>query len=176
MGIEFRWNFGVSTTQYVYDQNRQGTGVEATDINVAMDGYYDRKNTIGFSVLDGLEQFAKTKEATVRRKEALVSLELSEKDVVGEVKESYYNYNRAMVQLRSLFKRLEYRTKLVEVASHRSETNEIEISEYIQTKIDLIREKEALYKAFVDYSLAKVSLNKAIGVRDYIPLDEVKFN
>ncbi|MBU1862331.1 MAG: TolC family protein [Candidatus Omnitrophica bacterium] len=173
VGIEFKWNFGGNTSQYTYDKDRQGTGVEATDVNIAMDGYYDRKNTVGLSVLDGLGQFVTTKEAEVARKEALLELELSEKDVMSEVKESYYNYNRALIQLRSIFKRLRYREKLVDLAYHRSEINEIQTSEYMQAETDLVNEKATLYQALVDYSLSIISFNKAVGIKDYIALDEL---
>jgi len=172
VGVEVKWNFGGNKHKYVYDKNRQGTGVEATDINVAMDGYYDRRNAATIGVFDGLEQFEKTKDAEIKRKEAQLELELSEKDVLSEVKEAYYAFNRALVQLRSVFKRIVYRKKLVELARHRSEINEIQISEYIQAEIDFVNEKNALYQSMLDYSIAKISLNKAIGIRDYITLDE----
>ena len=100
-------------------------------------------------------------------------LELSEKDIVSEVKESFYNYKRALIQLRSVYKRLAYRKKLVELAKHRSEINEIQISEYIQAEIDLINEQNNLYNAMVDFFLAKTSLNKAIGIKDYSPIQIV---
>ena len=171
IGIEVKWNFGGSTPQYVYDKHRQGVGVEATEVSIGADGYYDRKNIGGVSVLDGIDQFSKTKQAEIERKEALLELELSEKDIMSEVKESYYSYNRSLIQLKSIFKRLVYKEKLVQLARHRSEINEIQISEYIQAEIDRVRERESLYQAIVDHCLARASLNKAIGIRDYVSLE-----
>lgn len=173
IGIEVQWNLGGSTSQYTYDKNRQGTGVEATDTSVAMDGYYDRINRGGVGVLDGLEQFSRTKEAEIARKEARLELELSEKDIVSEVKETYYNYNRSLIQIKSIFKKLAYRQKLVELAKHRSEINEIQISEFIQAEMDLMQENEKLYQTMTDYFLAKIALNKAIGVKDFLPLEDI---
>jgi len=172
LGVEVRWNFGGSTQSYTYDKNRQGTGVEATDTGIAMDGYYDRLNRGGTSILDGLQQFEHTKEALLERKEAMLELELSEKDIVSEVKEAYYNYNRSLIQLKSIFKKLTYRQKMVELAQHRSEVNEIQISEYIQAEMDFMRENEKLYQTMTDYFLAKIALNKSIGIKDYIPLED----
>lgn len=171
IGVQVRWNFGGNVTEYAYDKNRQGSGVEATETNVAQDGYYDRKNTVQVGVLDGLEQYADTKEAQVKTKEALLELELAEKDIVSEVKESYYNYSRAAIKLRSVFKKIDYREKLVKLSYHRSEINEIEISEYIQSELDLINERNELYQSILDYYMAKVSLNKAIGIRDYFEVE-----
>lgn len=174
VGITFTWNLGGNTTKYNYDKNRQGTGTEATDplAQAGNDGYYDRKNTVSVSVLDGLDQYSKTKEASIKHKEALLELDLSEKDVVSEVKEAYYNYHRSLVKLRSVFKKLKYREKLVGLSKHRSEINEIQISEYIQAELDFVKEKETLYQAMNDYFVAKVSLNKAIGIDDYLSIKE----
>ncbi len=166
------WNLMGNTLRYTYDKNRQGTGVEAIDPgNLGMDGYYDRINRVSVSVLDNLDQFIKTKEAEINRKEAMLELELSEKDIVSEVKEAYYNYNRALIQLKSTHKKLSYRKKLVSLAKHRSEINEIQLSEYLQAEMDLINERETLYKAMVDFFLAKISLNKAVGIKNYSLLD-----
>jgi len=167
--LDCKWNVVGNTFRYMYDKNRQGTGVEATEraANIGTDGYYDRRNIFTVSFMDGLDQFVNTKEAEISRKEAMLELELAEKDIVREVKESFYNYNRSIIQLRSINKRLAYRKKLVELARHRSEINEIQISEYIQAEIDLINERNNLYNAMVDFFLAKASLNKAVGLKDY---------
>jgi outer membrane protein TolC len=170
--FDLRWNVMGNTMRYMYDKNKQGTGVEATEPSlVGIDGYYDRKNQVSFSLLDGLDQFAKTKEAEISRKEAQLELELSEKDIISEVKESYYNYNRALIQLKSTHKRLAYRQKLVELAKHRSEINEIQLSEYIQAEMDLVNEYDTLYKAMVDFLLAKIALNKSVGSKEFSLLE-----
>ncbi|MBU1862330.1 MAG: TolC family protein [Candidatus Omnitrophica bacterium] len=177
VAFDVQWNVGGNTLRYMYDKNRQATGVEATEpgAGIGKDGYYDRKNTVSFSLLDGLDQFVQTKETEISRKEALLELELSEKDIVSEVKESFYNYSRSMIQLKSVFKRLTYRQKLVSLAKHRSEINEIQISEYLQAEIDLISEQNNVYKAVIDYFLAKLSLSKSIGIKDDSPLTAFSF-
>jgi len=172
--FDVRWNLVGNTARYMYDKNRQGTGVEATEPSlVGIDGYYDRKNMVSFGLLDGLDQFEKTKEAEISRKEAQLELELSEKDIVSEVKEAYFNYNRALIQLKSTHKRLAYRQKLVDLAQHRSEINEIQISEYIQAEMDLVNEYDTLYKAIVDFLLSKIALHKSIGIKEFSLRDGV---
>lgn len=167
--FDLKWNLYGNNVQYTYDKNRQGVGVESSKpgSDLGIDGYYDRKNSVTAGLLDGIDQFAKTKEAEIAYKEALLELELSEKDIVSEVKESFYNYNRALTQLNSVNKRIAYRQKLVKLAAHRSEINEIQISEYIQAEIDLINERDSYYKAILDFLIAKVSLSKAIGNQDW---------
>jgi outer membrane protein TolC len=114
-----------------------------------------------------------TKEAEIATKEAILEFELSEKDMVSEVKESYYNYNRAKIQMRSILKKIAYREKLVELAKHRSEINEIQISEYLQSEIDLVEERNTLYQAMIDYFIARASLNKAIGVSNFFDIEKL---
>ncbi len=176
IGLTFKWNWGGNIAHYKYDKNRQGTGVEATDLNVGGDGYYDRVNRSGIGILNGLEQYSKTKEAEIKRKEAMLELELSEKDIVSEVKEAYYAYNRSLIKLKSSIKKLSYRKKMAQLAQHRSEVNEIQISEYIQAEMDLAEETNTLIQSIVDYFLSKEALNKAIGVRNYLSVEDLKLN
>ena len=67
--------------------------------------------------------------------------------------------------MKSIMKKIAYREKLVALAKHRSEINEIQTSEYLQSEIDLVEEKNTLYQAMIDYFIARTSLDKAIGVR-----------
>jgi len=136
LGVEVSWNLWGNTVRNVYDNNQEPP--KQTGFSNNGSGHYTQQNTIAFGLLDGLEQFVKVKEAEVATKEAILEFELSEKDMVSEVKESYYNYNRAKIQMRSVLKKIKYRQKLVELASHRSEINEIQISEYLQSEIDLV--------------------------------------
>ncbi len=60
----------------------------------------------------------------------------------------------------------------MQLAKHRLDNNEIEISEYLQSEIDLLREKSELHNALKDYFTAKAALNRAVGIRDFLPIEE----
>jgi len=170
-GIECSWNFLGNTSKYFYDNNQTPPSPSAYKGN--SQGTKTTTNTFAVGLLDGLDQFATTKEAEIATKEAILEFELSEKDMVSEVKESYYNYNRAKIQMRSILKKIAYREKLVELAKHRSEINEIQISEYLQSEIDLVEERNTLYQAMIDYFIARASLNKAIGVSNFFDIEKL---
>ena len=129
-----------------------------------------RKFEVG--LLDGLEDYAELKEAQVKKLEQVIELEKKEQDVIREVKEAYFDYHKAEVQVESSLKRNQYREKLVALAKLRLEKTEIEISEYLQAQLDLSEERARLHRALADLFKAKSKLNRAIGIRDYIPLEE----
>ena len=171
VGLECSWNVFGNTMRYVYDNNQEAPN--PSGYNSGGKGNWSVQNSASIGLLDNLEQFTTVKEKEIERKEAILEFELSEKDMVSEVKESYYNYNRARIQMRSVLKKLAYREKLVELARHRSEINEIQLSEYLQAEIDLVEERNTFYQAMVDYFIARASLNKAIGMSNFVDIEKM---
>ena len=74
--------------------------------------------------------------------------------------------------MESSLKRNQYRQKLVQVAQNRLQKAEIEISEYLQAELDLAEERARLDRALADLFKAKSKLNRAIGIRDFLPMEE----
>lgn len=171
MGLQCAWNVLGNTMRYQYE-NKQDAPT-TTSYNGGGKGNWIVTNTFAIGLMDDLEQFATTKEAEIKAKEALLEFEMSEKDMVSEVKESYYNYNRAKLQMKTTIKKINYRTKLVTLAKHRSDINEIQLSEYLQAEIDYVEEKATLYQTMVDYMLAEASLNKATGTADFSRIGQI---
>ena len=123
-------------------------------------------------VLSGLQEYAEIKESQVRKLEQVVELEKKELEVIREVKEAYFDYHKASIQVESSLKRNQYRQRLVELAKLRLEKAEIEISEYLQAELDLAEERKKLHDALADLFKAKSKLNRAIGIRDFLPIGE----
>ena len=162
-------NFFGNKAKFTYDndenapsvtQFQQGTGSQSTH----------RKMELGF--FDGLEDYAELKEAQVKKLEQVIELEKKEQEVIREVKEAYFDYHKAEVQVASSVKRNQYRQKLVALAKLRLEKAEIEISEYLQAELELSEERERLHQGLADYFKAKSKLNRAIGIRDFLPIEE----
>jgi len=105
------------------------------------------KNSWDIGVLDGLDAFVGVKQAEVDKLNQVVELEKAEKQVLQDVKQAYYDYQKAMIQVNSNVKRLEYRKRLRDFAEYRLGKKEVEISEYLQAEADLVREKSELHKA-----------------------------
>ena len=130
------------------------------------------KKRMEMGVLNGLQDYAELKEAQVKKLEQVVELEKKEQEVIRQVKEAYFDYHKASIQVESTLKRNQYRHRLVELASVRLGKTEIEISEYLQAELDLAEERKKLHGALADLYKAKSKLNRAIGIRDFLPMGE----
>ncbi|MDP3921465.1 MAG: TolC family protein [Candidatus Omnitrophota bacterium] len=167
--LEMSWNMAGSTINYQHETDEQapsqtqfqgGTGTET------------KRNTVTLNLFDGLDAFVEAKEAEADKLDQIVELENAEKEVVQDVKQGYYDYQKARIQVKSTLKRLDYRGRLVHLMKHRLDGNEIQISEYMQAEIDYFQEKSELHGALKDYFAAKAALNRAVGIRNHLPIED----
>lgn len=170
LALEVTWNLGGNKVGYTFENNEQPPSVSqflggaGTDI---------RRNTLTVGVLDGLDQLVGIKEAEVAKIDQIIQLEKAEKQVVQEVKQAYFDYQKYSLEVRAALKRVDYRSRLERLAEHRLEQNEIQISEYLQAESDSLRERNLLHKALKDFFESKAKLNRAIGRRGYLKPDEL---
>lgn len=166
--LEMNWNVGGNKVNYTYDLDKKAqtlTTYEGAGINKVV------KNSFSVGVLDGLDAFVNVKQAEVDKLNQVVELEKAEKQVLQDVKQAYYDYQKAMIQVNSTVKRLEYRKRLRDFAEYRLSKKEIELSEYLQAETDLVREKAELHKALKEYFTARASLNHAVGIQDFLSME-----
>ena len=166
--LEMNWNVGGNKVSYTFDRDIKAPSITQFD---QASGSTLRKNVMTLGVLDGLDAFVNVKQAEVDKLNQVVELEKAEKQVLQDVKQAYYDYQKAMIQVNSTIKRLEYRKRLREFAEHRLSKKEIELSEYLQAESDLVREKAELHKALKEYFSAKASLNHAVGIQNFFSMD-----
>ena len=163
------WNLGGNKTKYEFENHEQPPSVTGF---LQGAGTQSTSNRLTVGILDGLKNLAEAKEAEIAKLDQVVALEKAEKEVVHEVKKAYFDYQKARIQVKSSLKRVNYRERLTRLAEHRLEQNEVQISEYLQAEIDLLREKTELHKALKDYFSAKAALNRAVGKREFFPIEE----
>ncbi|MBI4711190.1 MAG: TolC family protein, partial [Candidatus Omnitrophica bacterium] len=166
--LELNWNVGGNKVNYTFDRSQKAPSITQFD---QASGSYLRKNGLTFGVLDGLDAFVNVKQAEVDKLNQVVELEKAEKQVLQDVKQAYYDYQKSVIQVNSTVKRLEYRKRLGEFAEHRLSKKEIELSEYLQAESDLVREKGELHKALKEYFSAKAALNHAVGIQDFFNMN-----
>jgi outer membrane protein TolC len=166
--LEMDWNIGGNKVNYTYSKDHKAPSITQFD---QASGSYLRKNGMTFGVLDGLDAFVNVKQAEVDKLNQVVELEKAEKQVLQDVKQAYYDYQKSVIQVNSTVKRLEYRKRLREFAEHRLSKKEIELSEYLQAESDLVRERAELHKALKEYFSAKAALNHAVGIQNYFNMD-----
>lgn len=170
-GMEMTWPFLGNTLKYTYDHDQHAPSVTQFQGGA---GTRTRSNAFSAKLLDDMGQFSSMIEAKVNNLEQIVELEKTEREVVREVKEAYFNFNKALIQVESAHKRMGYRERLADLAKHRLETNEIQTSEYLQAEMDFTEERGLLYKALSDLFLSKAKLNRAIGIRDYLMVEVLR--
>lgn len=169
LGLEVSSNLFGSKVKYTFDNDEnapsvaqflQGSGSQVTR----------RKMEVG--ILDSLKDYAELKEAQVKKLEQVIELEKKEREVIRDVKEAYFDYHKAQIQVESSLKRNQYRQKLIELAQLRLEKAEIEISDYLQAESDLAEERSRLHRALADLFKSKSKMNRAIGIPDFLPMEE----
>ncbi|OGW89856.1 MAG: hypothetical protein A3A73_04365 [Omnitrophica bacterium RIFCSPLOWO2_01_FULL_50_24] len=168
VGMELTWPFAGNTMKYTYDHDQRAPSVSQF---LSASGTRTRTNTLSMGVLDDLDQFSSMTEAKINNLEQVVELEKTEREVVREVKEAYFNFKKSLIQVESAYKRMGYRERLARLAEHRLGQNEVQVSEYLQAELDYVEERGLVYKALSDFFLSKAQLNKAIGVRDYLEVE-----
>jgi outer membrane protein TolC len=163
--LEMNWNLGGNKVGYTFGRDYRAPTLTAFGGGTKT---FIRKNSVDIGVLDGLDAFVGVKQAEVDKLNQVVELEKAEKQVLQDVKQAYYDYQKAVIQVNSTVKRLEYRKRLRDFAEYRLGKKEVEISEYLQAESDLVREKAELHKALKEYFSAKAALNHAVGIRDFL--------
>lgn len=165
--LEFNWNVAGNKIGYTYENSQTAPTVSQFQ---GGQGSNTRRNTFSVGILDNLKDFVDTKEAEVARLDQITQLEKKEKEIIQEVKKSYFDYQKAKIQVKSSLQRVDYRQRLGQLSKHKLEKNEVQISEYLQAQIDLLQELTTLHKALSDYNTAKAKLNHSVGVRNFLPL------
>ena len=165
--LELNWNVAGNKVSYTFDREKKAPSISQY---LYAEGTKLRKNSLNVGVLDGLDAFVNVKQAEVDKLNQVVELEKAEKQVLQDVKQAYYDYQKATIQVNSTVKRFEYRKRLRDFAEYRLSKKEIELSEYLQAESDLTREKSELHKALKDYFSAKAALNHAVGIQDFMNL------
>lgn len=168
IGAEMSWNLSGNTAKYSFDHDQRAPSVSVFQ---GQQGPISDTHSFSFSVLDNLNSIADLKETKIQALEQVVELEKAERDVIREVKEAYFNYNKALIHVESTLKRMKYREKLTSLAKHRLDNNEVQISEYLQSQIDYTGERAELHRSLADFYSAKANLNKAIGVQNFLRIE-----
>ena len=169
IGMEFKWNMGGNRLEYDFNNNKTPPSLTAFQ---AQSGSLVATNTLKVGLLDGLDVFANTKNAEVEKLDQVVELDKAEQEVIKSVKEAYYDFQKASIQLKSGIQRLNYRERLLRFSKHRMEKNEIEISEYLQAAQEFSNQKVEVHKTLSEYYAAKAKLNRAVGQRDFLAVEK----
>ena len=119
--------------------------------------------SVELGLLDGLQHFSEEKSAEIGYRKAKDELEQARDAVIKEVKESYLNYKKGLVQVLTNFNKIKYREEELKITKARAELNEASLSELAQAHMSLTDEKAFYIEALGSLYQALAKLNKATG-------------
>jgi outer membrane protein len=155
-----------STAEYSY------TREQWTAVVSAYRGTEASTQALKLNLLDNMKSFSEMQTASIDFDRARQELAKTENDVTLDVRESCFNYDKALAQFETAKKKMEYQEKDLEVVRVKREMDEAQDSNVIDSMIKLAQEKFGYVQALTDYYIAVASINKAAGVEDYFQLKE----
>jgi outer membrane protein TolC len=130
-------------------------GTEATTMEVKFK-IWDRMDTISDKMLAEID-FDKSRQELVKVKQ----------DIILEVKESCFNYQKALIQVATAENKVKYQSGDFEWVKLRRGFDEATDSNVVESMIKTAQEKFGLLQALADCHISIASINKAIGIEDY---------
>jgi outer membrane protein TolC len=124
-------------------------------------------NSYKFNFLDNLAQYSERASSDVDLDRARQELIKTKQDVTLEVKESCFNYEKALLQLDTAVNKVKYQEGDLELTKFRRQMDEAQDSNVIDSMIKLAQERFGYVQAISDCRIAIASISKAVGVPDY---------
>jgi len=171
--LQDAWNIGVkvskpfwgNTASYAFTQDKTSVKVGETDRTAA------KSHEGSFAILDGMAIAADVQEAKVNKQRAENDLIEARRQIALEVKEAYYTYQEAIIQVRNSLEKVKFQEESLKVARARAGLNEALQSQLLEAMIKLADERSVYIKALSDYNLSLAKLNKAVGIKDYFNIE-----
>jgi len=165
-GIKGSMPFWGSTGEYSWTEENWVPVVSAFHGTEAVTSSYKLK------VLDKLDYYSDNQLADVDYDRARQELCKAKMDITLEVKESCFNYEKALLQLDTATNKVKFQEKDLEVNRFKRQLDELPDSNIIESMIKLSQEKFGYLQAESDCYIAVASLNKAIGVENFYDPDK----
>jgi outer membrane protein len=154
------------STAYTQDKTSQKHGQSSRTESISQ--------SAEMGILDGLQHFSEEKSAEIGYKKAKDELEQAKDAVIKEVKESYLNYKKGLVQTMSNLNKIKYKEEELKITKARAELNEASLSELVQAHMGLTDEKGYYVEALGSLYQALAKLNKATGFSLFIDDENFK--
>jgi len=150
-----------STVEYSY------TREQWVPVVSAYQGTEASTNTVVVKLLDNMKSISEMRSADVDFDKARQELAKAQNDVTLDVRESYFNYQKAVMQHEVATSKVEYQSKDLEAVRAKREMEEAQDSNVVESMIKLAQERFSYVQALTDYYIALSAMNKAVGIEDY---------
>jgi len=124
-------------------------------------------NYLSIKFLDDMAYFTNLAESRAGFESAKYEYLKYKKDLIVEVKETYFKYRKALLQMDVAKAQVEHQKMFVGVLEERRLFGEMELSKIIEEYEKFSEHQYGLIQGHANYFISLAELNKAIGVPDY---------
>ena len=167
VGFKVTKPFGVVTPSYSFTKDKTSRKIGQTDRT----GSLVHSGELAILDKDTMSIKSEIAEAKVNKMKAENDLIQTRNQTELDVKEAYYNYQEAILQVKNAIEKVRFQEEAVKVAKAQAQLNEALQSQQIEALVKLTDEKSVYVKALSDYNLSIAKLNKAIGIKEYFRID-----
>ncbi len=166
------WNVGLQARMFFLGNSMKGTGTgEKTSPDLGETSRTQTNaRTAELGLLDGIKGMADRRQARIARERAANDFEQMRRQVAMDVKEAYYNVEKAILQLRSTMQDMDYRKKDLDIVRQKEKLNLADPSQRMSAESYFVEAGVAAEDAMAFYKVSVASLDKALGV----PYETVK--
>jgi len=150
-----------NTFEYNYVREFWATTVSAYKGSESATSYFNLK------LLDDLKYFTDLQESRVGFESAKYEYSKAKKDLMVEVKETYFKYRRAILQLDVSKAQVEHQRMYVDVVQEKRRYGEMEVSRVLEEYDKLMEHEYGSVQGEASYFISLVALNKVVGIPDY---------
>lgn len=120
-----------------------------------------------FKLLDKLDYYSEKQLAEIDFDKARQEFNKIRQDITLEARESYFNYQKALIQAETASSKVLYQQNDLEFNRMKRGMDEAPDSAVVESMIKLAQEKFGYLQALSDCHISLASVNKAIGIEDY---------
>ena len=167
--LQEQWFTGLKVTK--------GFGGNTVESNIIKEhafprlGQTSRGNTytrsLKVSILDNLKVFSDKKQADITFQEAVLEVGKLEKQIETDVRNAFYDYQKAIIQIDSAFDKVIFREEEVKVNKTMVALGEATAVQLLDSEVRLADEKSFYFQGIINYYVAIANMNKAIGLISY---------
>ncbi|MFC1480393.1 TolC family protein [Candidatus Omnitrophota bacterium] len=150
-----------STLEYNYVREHWAPTVSSFRGSESATSYFSLK------LLDDLAYFSNLQESRVGFENAKYEYLRARKDLAVEVKEAYFKFRKALLQIGVALAQVEHQKMFVHVLEERRRFGEMEASKVIEEYEKLVEHEYGLVHGDASYFISLTELNRVIGVSDY---------
>lgn len=126
-----------------------------------------KSNSFELGLLNNLTGYSEKQSALIGKLKAENELIEIEKSINTEVRETYNNYEKAVLQIQNTQEKIRFRQEELKVLQSQADLNEATLSQVLDAMVKLNDEKALYHQAIASYKTALANLNKAIGLMGY---------